>query len=120
MGEAGGLEQAIAFAKGKVEHFAQSKHRLTAGLGPTGFNKTDMPHRKPSPAGQLELAQPPRLPPGADPRPNRFRCICHARILFTARKSTITSQVIVGVAPAGLTSRHEKTICAEIDDSSPC
>jgi hypothetical protein len=79
-----------------------------------------MPHRKASPTGQLELTQPARLPPGADPRPNRFRCICHARILFTGLKSTITSQVIVGVEPAGLTSRHEKTISAEINDSSPC
>ena len=70
VGEPGGLEQAIAFAKGQFEHFAQSKHRLTTGLSPTRFNKTDMPYGEPSQAGQLELAQPARLPPGAYPRPN--------------------------------------------------
>jgi hypothetical protein len=84
VGEAGGFEQAIALAKGQVEHFAQSKYRLTAGLGPTRLYKTDMPYGEPSPTSQLELAQPARLPPGVYPPPNRCRCICHAGILFVA------------------------------------
>jgi len=86
VGEAGGFEQAITLAKGQVEHFSQSKHRLPAGLGPARFNKTDMPHGEPSPAGQLELAQPALLPPGAYPRPNRCRCDCHVGILFAAQE----------------------------------
>src|SRR5438132_1667963 len=76
MSEAGGFEQAIALAKGQVEHFSQSKHRLTAGLGSTRLYKTDMPYGEPSPASQLELTEPARLPPSAYPRPNQCRYFC--------------------------------------------
>src|SRR6266700_5489668 len=115
MGEAGSFEQAIALAKSQVEHFSQRKHRLTAGLGPTRFNKTDMPYGEPSPAGQLELAQPARLPPGAYPRPNRCRYFCDAHII---RRSVIEHYLAGNCwcRPVGLASRHGKTICAEIDD----
>jgi hypothetical protein len=90
VGEAGGFEQPIALAKRQVEHFAQSKHRLTAGLSPPRFYKTDMPCGEPSPTGQLELAQPARPPPSAYPRPNRCRCCYHVAILFAERKSSWT------------------------------
>jgi hypothetical protein len=50
--------------------FGQNKLRLPDGVGSTGFNKANMPHGESSPTGELELAQPGRLPPSADPRRN--------------------------------------------------
>jgi hypothetical protein len=53
-----------------VERFGENKHRLSDGVGSTDFNKANMPHGESSPTGQLELAQPARLPSSADPRLN--------------------------------------------------
>jgi hypothetical protein len=53
-----------------VERFGENKHRLSDGVGSTDFNKANMPHGESSPTGQLELAQPARLPPSADPQRN--------------------------------------------------
>src|ERR1700730_9015843 len=63
MGEAGGFKQAIALAKGQVEHLAQSKHRLAAGLGSARFDKAHMSYGVSGAGGQLELAEAPGLPP---------------------------------------------------------
>jgi hypothetical protein len=53
-----------------AERFGQNKHRIPDGVGSTGFHKANMPHGESSPTGQLELAQPARLPSSADPRLN--------------------------------------------------
>lgn len=53
-----------------VARLGQNKHRLTDGVSSTGFNKANMPHGESSPTGQLELAQPARLPPSVDPQLN--------------------------------------------------
>ena len=82
-GEAGGFEQPVLLTERQAEDLAQGEHRLTARTGTPRFNKTHVPHREAGSAGHLELAKPARLPPGANPRPNRCCCICHVRILCT-------------------------------------
>src|SRR5260370_16594652 len=53
LGETGSFQQAIALAKGQVEHFAQSKHGLTPGLAPARSHKTATPPPQPPPPPPL-------------------------------------------------------------------
>src|SRR5579872_1785312 len=87
-------------------------------MGSTRLNETYVPNGEACPAGQLELTEAAHLPPGADPRSNRYRCVCHPRILDMLPESYITSQVIVCSSQIDLGLAHEKTICVEGNDGN--
>ena len=68
--ESGGEQQLVALPQRHLQLLGQVQHHLPAGPRATGLDEAQVPAGHPGLAGQVQLAEPPALPPVAQQFPH--------------------------------------------------
>src|SRR5919109_285393 len=92
----GPKEELVAFTQRNAELVGEMEHHLRARTRAAGLNEAEMSSRDAGLQGQVELAEPPSLPPATQERADR-----HARADVRHRAPTISVSVVTGTYPGG-------------------